>query len=175
MLSSVRSSTMEGFKGGTMKFLMINCVLFMLGSAAWAGGSFTGSGVGSGSSTTTPHPVAENHVAMQISSSYDQIQMQDANHPLHGGSGPCFGAVEMSAAKIAGHGMCLFTDTGGDVMVLHWHAKGQDETGALVGDWEISSGTGKWNGATGGGKFASKTDPNSGKFVNQITSDISLP
>ncbi|SLN10198.1 hypothetical protein ROA7450_00002 [Roseovarius albus] len=158
-----------------MKNLIVSCTVFMLGSAAWAGGNYTGNGVGSGTSTTTPHPVADNHVVLQTSSSYDKMQMEDASHPLHGGAGPCFGAVEMSAAKVAGHGMCLFTDAGGDVMVLHWHATGQDDSGALVGDWEISSGTGKWNGATGGGQFASKTDPNTGAFVNQITSDITLP
>ncbi|WP_254054652.1 hypothetical protein [Roseovarius sp. EL26] len=154
---------------------MTTCAVLIFGSATWAGGNYSGGGVGTGTSTSTPHPVAENHMVLQISSTYDKIQMEDADHPLHGGSGPCFGAIEVSATKVAGHGMCLYTDTGGEVVILHWHANGRDSSGALTGNWEISSGTGKWDGATGGGQFATKTDPNSGMFVNQITSDITLP
>ncbi|MGR3760005.1 hypothetical protein ACUXV3_07700 [Roseobacteraceae bacterium NS-SX3] len=150
-------------------------LLAAMGAAAFAGGGLSGNGVATGPSASAPHPVAENHALVDIGSTYDRIVMEDSAHPLHGGTGPCFGAVEMSAGAANGGGLCLFTDAEGDKLVLQWHADGMDADGALTGTWELTSGTGKWNGATGGGTFASATDEAAGTVENNFTSEIEMP
>lgn len=148
---------------------------FAASSAATAGSDWDQGGRGSGTSTSTVTQIADGHMVMHVSSAYDTVEMADPDHPMHGASGPCFGAVEIAAAAASGGGICTFTDRGGNMVVLHWAAKGMDATGALTGDWSISSGTGPWDGASGGGQFSSLTDPASGNFVNTITSKITLP
>ncbi|MFW8634655.1 hypothetical protein [Cribrihabitans pelagius] len=132
-----------------------------------------GKGMGISSSTVTE--IAENHMVMQIRSDYESVEMEDESHPMQGAAGPCFGAVEVVAGAADGTGICAFTDSAGDTVVLHWTAKGMDGSGALTGDWEVSGGTGKWQEAKGGGEFSSLTDPSSGQFVNTITSSVTLP
>lgn len=148
---------------------------FAASSAATAGTDWDQGGKGAGSSTSTVTPISDGHMVMHVSSTYDIIDMADPDHPMHGASGPCFGAVEIAAAAASGGGICAFTDSGGNRVVLHWDAEGMDASGALIGSWSLSGGTGPWKGASGGGQFSSLTDQASGDFVNTITSKITLP
>ncbi|MBY6055266.1 hypothetical protein KUV26_02300 [Leisingera daeponensis] len=132
-------------------------------------------GTGTGISTNSAFEIADGHMVMQISSSYENVEMEDASHPMSGAAGPCFGAVEVSSSAVSGGGICAFTDSAGDKVVLHWHADGMDASGALTGSWKLSGGTGHWDGAEGGGTFSSLTDQATGKFVNTITSSVTLP
>lgn len=144
------------------------------GSTA-AGATWDQGGQGSGTSTSTVKEIGENHMVMQVSSSYETVQMEDPDHPMNGASGPCFGAVEIAAGAATGGGICAFTDSTGSMVVLHWDAEAMEATGALTGSWTISGGTGPWAEASGGGRFSSLTDPASGSFVNTITSSVTLP
>ncbi|WP_245602974.1 hypothetical protein [Leisingera methylohalidivorans] len=112
---------------------------------------------------------------MQISSSYENVEMADAGHPMNGAAGPCFGAVEVASGSVGGGGICAFTDSAGDKVVLHWTAESMDPSGALTGSWKLTGGTGHWSDADGGGRFSSLTDPETGKFVNTITSSVTMP
>lgn len=148
---------------------------FVASGAATAGTEWDQDGVGSGSSTSTVTQIADGYMVMHVSSAYDTVEMADPDHPMHGASGPCFGAVEIAAAAASGGGICTFTDSSGHMAVLHWEAERMEASGALIGNWSISGGTGPWDGASGGGQFSSLTDPASGNFVNTITSKITLP
>ncbi|WP_264213531.1 hypothetical protein [Leisingera thetidis] len=112
---------------------------------------------------------------MQISSSYENVEMEDADHPMNGAAGPCFGAVEIAAGTVDGGGFCAFTDSAGGKVVLHWSAEAMDPSGALTGSWNLTGGTGQWADAEGGGSFSSLTDPETGTFVNTITSSVTMP
>ena len=119
--------------------------------------------------------IAEGHMVMQISSSYENVEMEEAEHPMNGAAGPCFGAVEVASGEVEGGGICAFTDGAGEKVVLHWDAEGMDQSGALTGSWTLSGGSGPWADAKGGGSFSSLTDPETGKFVNTITSNVTMP
>ncbi|MEW2913550.1 hypothetical protein [Leisingera sp. JC11] len=147
---------------------------FSAGTAS-AGTTWEQGGTGTGIASNTPTEIADGHMVIQTSSSYENVEMEDAEHPMNGAAGPCFGAVEAAPSGVTGGGICAFTDKVGEKVVLHWHAEGMDASGALTGSWKLSGGTGPWSGAEGGGTFSSLTDPETGKFVNTITSNVTLP
>lgn len=140
-----------------------------------AGTTWEQPGKGTGISTSTVNQISEGHMVMQISSSYENVEMEEADHPMNGAAGPCFGAVEVASDGVEGGGICAFVDSAGEKVVLHWQAEGMDQSGALTGNWTLSGGTGHWAEAQGGGTFSSLTDPESGKFVNTITSSVTMP
>ncbi|EDZ45527.1 hypothetical protein RBY4I_736 [Rhodobacterales bacterium Y4I] len=143
--------------------------------AAGAGTTWEQGGSGTGTATSSATEIADGHMVMQISSSYENVEMEDAEHPMNGAAGPCFGAVEAAPAGVTGSGICAFTDSAGEKVVLHWDAEGMDGSGALTGTWALGGGTGPWADAKGGGTFSSLTDPETGKFVNTITSSVTMP
>ncbi|WP_027243870.1 hypothetical protein [Leisingera daeponensis] len=143
--------------------------------AAGAGTTWEQGGSGTGTATSSATEIADGHMVMQISSSYENVEMEDAEHPMNGAAGPCFGAVEAAPAGVTGSGICAFTDSAGEKVVLHWDAEGMDGSGALTGTWTLGGGTGPWADAKGGGTFSSLTDPETGKFVNTITSSVTMP
>lgn len=143
--------------------------------AAGAGTTWEQGGSGTGTATSSATEIADGHMVMQISSSYENVEMEDAEHPMNGAAGPCFGAVEAAPAGVTGSGICAFTDSAGEKVVLHWDAEGMDGSGALTGTWTLGGGTGQWADAKGGGTFSSLTDPETGKFVNTITSSVTMP
>ncbi len=147
---------------------------FSAGTAG-AGTTWEQGGTGTGTASNSPTEIADGHMVIQTSSTYENVEMEDPGHPMNGAAGPCFGAVEAAPAGVTGGGICAFTDKAGDKVVLHWHAEGMDASGALTGSWKLSGGTGPWAAAEGGGKFSSLTDPASGNFVNTITSSVTLP
>jgi hypothetical protein len=150
-------------------------VCILAAGNALAGTTWDQGGQGTGTSSSTVTQIADNHMVMQVSSTYEQVDMESPDHPMNGASGPCFGAVEVSAGAASGGGICAFKDKAGDSVVLHWDAEAMEATGALTGSWTISGGTGPWAEASGGGRFSSLTDPASGNFVNTITSNLTLP
>lgn len=129
-------------------------------------------GTGTGTSTSSVTQIADGFMVMQISSTYDTVEMEDASHPMHGASGPCIGAVEIDDGIVDGAGICTFTDAAGNKVVLHWDAEEMEDSGALAGTWHLSGGTGPWENTEGGGDFSSLTDPETGKFVNTISSSM---
>jgi len=149
------------------------CILCAGGAVAETTWNQPGKGTGVTKASTVE--IAEGHSLMQISSTYDTVEMQDASHPMHGAAGPCFGSVEISGTAVSGSGVCAFTDSGGDKVVLHWTADAMEASGAMAGNWTLTGGTGKWAEAEGGGTYSSLADPASGTFVNTITSKLTLP
>ncbi|WP_291726871.1 hypothetical protein [Leisingera sp. F5] len=157
-----------------------HCLLMALFCAFSAGDGIAGTtwdqaGAGTGISTSSVTEIADGHMVMQINSSYENVEMTDTGHPMNGAAGPCFGAVEIASGSVGGGGICVFTGSTGDKVVLHWTAEAMDPSGALTGSWQLTGGTGHWSDAEGGGGFSSLTDPETGKFVNTITSSVTLP
>lgn len=138
-------------------------------------GSFESTGTATGQSKNTPHPVAEGHVLMQMHTEYDGFDMADTSNPLHGAAGPCFGSLEIAAGRISGGGLCRLTDTAGEHAVIRWQSERLDAEGQNHGVWMVLGGTGKWAGASGGGRFAAKADPETGTTTNQLSGAVSLP
>ena len=153
-----------------MRFLLIAAIC---AASSVSAETFSGGAIGSGTSMNEPMPIADGHMVMRTSGSYEMFEVE-AGHPLEGASGPCFGAVEVMGASVSGGGNCVFSTASGDKAVMTWVATGLGADGALTGDWSVSGGSGAWDGASGGGTFSSLTDPNTGKFVNTITGDITL-
>ncbi len=135
--------------------------------------TFSSGAVGTGTSSNEPVPIAEGHIVMRTSASYSMFEVA-AGHPLEGASGPCFGAVEIKGGAVSGGGNCVYDTASGDKAVMVWTATGLGADGALTGDWSVSGGSGAWSGASGGGTFSSLTNPETGKFVNTITGDITV-
>ncbi|SNS84275.1 hypothetical protein [Tropicimonas sediminicola] len=153
-----------------MRFVLFAAI--MAASPAFAE-TFSSGAVGTGTSSNEPIPIAEGHIVMRTSGSYEMFEVE-AGHPLEGAKGPCFGAVEIKGGEVSGGGNCVYETSSGDKAVMVWKAMGLGADGALTGEWSVSGGTGAWTGATGGGTFSSLTDPNTGKFVNTITGDITV-
>lgn len=135
--------------------------------------TFSSGAVGMGTSSNEPMPIAEGHIVMRTSGSYESFEVE-AGHPLEGASGPCFGAVEIMGSDVSGGGNCVYETSSGDKAVMIWTATGLGADGALTGDWTVSGGSGAWANASGGGTFSSLTDPDTGKFANTITGDITI-
>lgn len=130
-------------------------------------------GTATGMNTSTMYPVTEDHTLGDIHSAYTDITLQDASNPMHGATGDCFGAVEIIGVAISGGGNCLFSDAEGDRMVIEWTAQSLIESGGNAGIWQLTGGSGKFAGASGGGEYATSTDAE-GTETNNITGVITL-
>ena len=62
----------------------------------------------------------------------------------------------------------------GDKQISTWVATGVAKSGAITGTWTHVGGTGRYQGATGGGTFHSLTDRKTGTFVNTVKGAILL-
>ncbi|WP_170477274.1 hypothetical protein [Ruegeria arenilitoris] len=153
-----------------MRFLVIAAIVSI--SPAYAE-TFSSGAVGIGTSSNEPMPIADGHMVMRTSGSYEMFEVEPG-HPLEGASGPCFGAVEIMGTEVSGGGNCVFDTASGEKAVMAWEATGLGADGALTGNWSVSGGSGKWTSASGGGTFSSLTDPDTGKFANTITGDITI-
>ena len=159
----------DNFRGElVMRFVLIAAI--MATSPAFAE-TFSSGVAGTGTSSNEHIPIAEGHIAIRTSTSYEMFEVE-AGHPLEGASGPCFGALEIKGAEVSGGGNCVYDTASGDKAVMVWKATGMGADGALIGDWSVSGGSGAWTGASGGGTFSSLTAPDTGKFINTITGDI---
>ncbi|MFD0980679.1 hypothetical protein [Tropicimonas aquimaris] len=153
-----------------MRFLIIAVIL--VASPAFAE-TFSSGAVGTGTSSSEPIPIAEGHIVVRTTGSYEMFEVA-AGHPLEGASGPCFGTFEIKGTEVSGGGNCVYETASGDKAVMVWKAMAMGADGALTGDWSVSGGSGAWAGASGGGTFSSLTDPETGKFTNTISGDITI-
>ena len=157
-----------------MRTFVLAAGIAALAVPAFSGGTYDSSGVGYGTSQNEVTPIADGHMVMSSATTWDTMDMANADHPFQGMSGKCFGAVEVKVPNAAGSGHCVFTDGDGDQNVNRWVATGLGADGALQGSWTVVGGTGKFAGASGGGMFSSLTDQATGKFENTITGALTL-
>lgn len=143
----------------------------LVAAAPAAADTYTGKGMGTAMNKMMP--IADGHIVMQTFSEYESFEVSD-DHPLKGASGPCIGSLEINAGAVSGSGKCVYTTAEGEMAVMNWMAKGLSAEGAVEGDWTVSGGTGKWAGASGGGTFSSLTNPDTGKFVNDVTGEFNF-
>ena len=131
-------------------------------------------GKGMGQASLETMQLGENHMVMHTNTAYSTYEMEAADDPMQGMSGPCFGSMEVMAGKVSGGGHCAFTHANGDMAAIKWTATGMSPEGAITGDWEVTGGTGKWMGATGGGTFSSMTDQATGANENTVEGEVTL-
>ena len=77
------------------------------------------------------------------------IVLNPANHPANMVNRICAGGIRIAPDGKSGAalGSCTYADMEGDVFHLNW------QSGFTEGTWEMISGTGKFAGLTGSGKF----------------------
>jgi len=158
-----------------MSFRLILAAAAMAGLAAGAAAeTFDAAATGQGSSTSETMPLAEGLVVVDVASEYSDFQTGDPDSPMASASGPCFGAMLIDAGRVSGGGYCNYTDGDGDSWVVEWTAEAIDQDGRTQGGWRIVGGTGKWDGAAGGGRFDSGEDA-AGTYTNNVTGAVTLP
>ncbi len=123
---------------------------------------------GHGTSTSTAMPVSEGLVMVHAVSTYDRFDTEDPNSPFATAKGPCFGSILIDKGAVSGDGLCHYTDGDGDLVAMKWMAKGMSAEGRTLGEWMILGGTGKWDGASGGGDFDAGGDP----YTNNVTGEM---
>lgn len=135
--------------------------------------TYDAAGKGMGVNSNKVIEISDGHAVVNTQTAYDSFEVA-AGHPLEGASGACFGALLINGAGISGTGNCVFDTAAGEKAVMTWTATGFGSDGALTGDWTVSGGSGGWASATGGGTFSSLTDPDTMKFVNTISGNITV-
>lgn len=159
-----------------MKTVVLAAVFPILSApAALAQQSFSNNGVGTATTSSTSVQIAEGHVLINTQSTYSNLATEDGNNPLNGATGPCFGAMEITAPAIRGSGYCVFTDAGGDMAVVAWTADTLGAEGATGGQWSLTGGSGKYDGANGSGRYDLATNAQTGEQTNTVTGEITLP
>ncbi len=153
--------------------IFVTAAILAAATAAQADTMMT-KGKGMGQAATQVVQVGEGHMIMGLNTTYATYEMESADDPMQGMSGPCFGAMEVMAGKVSGGGNCAFTHANGDMASIKWTATGMSPEGAITGDWEVTGGTGKWMGATGGGTFSSLTDQATGASENSVEGEVNL-
>ena len=155
-----------------MKFCAAFIALAVSSITAFAGDVASVSGVGKGKATSMVEAVSKGHVLMQSVTEYKSFESVDAKSPFNGMTGKCWGAIEIKPPAASGKGNCAFTTASGDKHFNTWTATGLTKDGAVVGTWTMIGGTGKYVGASGGGKFRSLTDRDAGTFVNTVSGAV---
>lgn len=152
---------------------MIAASVVLASTPAFAGEAFNVSGVGKGKTTrTVVETIAEGHVLIGLNGQYETYEAANPSSPFKGMTGQCWGAVEVKPPSASGGGNCAFTTPSGDKHFNRYVVKGVTKDGALVGTWSVIGGTGKFEGAAGGGTFQSQTDEESGTFTNTVEGAI---
>lgn len=127
---------------------------------------------GVGTSNTEVTQIAEGHLVMVTDSIYEGFSGSD--DMMGTSKGSCHGTMHLMAGKLSGGGHCVYTDSEGDNWVVNWVPNAMTQTGAVEGNWTITGGSGKYEGAIGTGSFSTLTDQATGKFVNQTTGSATL-
>ncbi|MGI9479806.1 MAG: hypothetical protein ACR2PI_24105 [Hyphomicrobiaceae bacterium] len=157
-----------------MKLCAALIALAVSSVTAFAGEVANVSGVGKGKATSMVEAVGKGHLLMQSVTEYASYKSADPKSPFNGMTGKCWGAIEIKPPTASGKGNCAFATTSGDKHFNTWTATGLAKDGALVGTWAIVGGSGKFAGASGGGKFHSLTDRDAGTFVNTVSGAVVL-
>jgi hypothetical protein len=148
--------------------------------------SISAQGVAAGDETATVNRIDLDHVLIWTAIEFDPIGTEDPASPFSGLGGPCFGQVEVDGTSVSGGGYCTWTDGDGDSLTTRWTATGPGEESGLgesslttsvttAGDWEALSGTGKWEGVTGGGIYRMGVEPTTGRHVNHLAGELTTP
>ena len=145
----------------------------VVGTGAWAGDSYDLAGSTVGASTSTYLPFGDTHMFMDMSHTYT---MPDNGTPVSGMTGECFGYMEVAIGQGAfGGGTCVWSDADGDTWVGPWRINGITPERASQGTWFVAGGTGKFEGATGGGTFTALTDPQTGESQLDVAGSMVMP
>jgi hypothetical protein len=141
---------------------------------ALAGGTFSSNGVGHGTTSSVVYPVGEGHVVVMNMADYTNFEAEDPNNPMNGAKGPCFGEMEINKGAVAGDGYCTWVDADGESILVTWTATGRDADGNGIGEWQLMGGSGKWDGASGGGGYTVIAKDGSPERTNVTTGEITL-
>ena len=160
-----------------MKKLFATALAVGIGAAGtvFAGGSFDSTGTITGQSSSKVNPIHEGHLAILLSGTQDKFTMKDPDHPFANLAGTCMGAIEVRGPAATGGGICAYQNEAGDAAFVRFTTDSLSADGAFQGDWTMIGGTGGMSGITGGGRYASKTDPSNGKTEATLTGAVSLP
>jgi hypothetical protein len=158
-----------------MKSLTFSALLVASATLAHAAETYDIATVASGTQRTETTVVSEGHIVLHTISDYEMFDVDSGATPFSSATGVCFGAIEIVATIATGGGNCVFEDPDGDKLISAWKANGFGADGALVGTWNYTGGSGKFDGLSGGGKFSSLTDQATGKFRNTITGAARMP
>lgn len=157
------------------KTILAACSAILLtGFSAQAEMTLDASGTATGTSQNSFTVLGENHIIVKANSTYEKLMMKDASHPYNGMSGECFGSFEMKIPSAAGSGSCIFSDDEGNVSASRFEVTGMTAEGAITGTWSLLGGTGKFEGATGGGRFHNMSDREAGTFENTIAGAMNM-
>lgn len=156
------------------KTLMIAACLAVACVPAFATEIVNVGGLGKGTNKSSVVMVGEGHMLMNSITMYESFESADPKSPFNGMTGQCWGAIEIKVPSASGRGHCEFTDKSGDKNYNTWVATGLAKDGALLGNWTVIGGTGKYQNATGGGKFNSRTDRKAGTFENKVEGALIL-
>ncbi|MEQ8824688.1 MAG: hypothetical protein RIC14_09965 [Filomicrobium sp.] len=157
-----------------MRFRIIVAVVLLSSTTGFAGELSSFNGVAKGKSTRQAEPVAEGHVLLNLSTVYSSFETSDPKSPFKDQTGKCWGAIEVNPPNANGGGNCVFTTASGDKHFNKWTVTGLSKDGASVGNWVVIGGTGKYEGASGGGTFQALTDQKTGETSNTVEGAVIL-
>ncbi len=157
-----------------MKAIVGTAALLMAAAAPAGAETFDASGVMMGMTEMDMHAISETEQVVGLKTRYEEVSMENPDNPMNGMTGDCIGATFMSETGVSGSGWCAYIGEGGS-MVVSWTADGRDGEGAMTGQWQLVSGIGNWDGASGSGSFASLVDPEAGTSRNTVTGEIDIP
>lgn len=129
-------------------------------------------GMGHGTASSTPMPVSDSLIMVDVGSTYEGFETDDPMNPFASAAGPCFGSLLIDKGAVSGEGLCRYTDGDDEVAVVKWTATGMSAEGRTQGDWEILGGTGKWASMTGSGSFDAGGDGDA--YTNNITGEVTM-
>ena len=157
-----------------MKFRVAS-LLILVGGMAHAGGTFDSTGTITGQSTTKLYPVGEGQMVMEVTVSHDVFDMATEGHPFSGMSGTCTGGAQIRGPALTGSGVCQYSNESGDMAFLKWDMDSLSPEGATMGGWTMIGGTGTHAGISGGGRFVSATNRETGAVSLTLDGAVSLP
>jgi hypothetical protein len=174
MLPSIGSGFEEGETIMTRTVLGV-AALCLAASGAVAQTTYDWSGSTTGADQSRDFAITPEHVVVLMQSDYADIAMEDAQAPLQGAGGPCFGKAEFRGGAAEGDGYCLWRDPEGDLAISRWTATGMTEAGVITGSWETIGGSGKWAGASGAGAWERSQAEPRGPVELRFTGEGTLP
>ncbi|KZY31617.1 hypothetical protein A3731_23285 [Roseovarius sp. HI0049] len=136
--------------------------------------AYTSDGTATGQSQTEVIEAGADHQFMNVRATYNRFEMEDSSNPMNKLSGPCFGVLEVRGGAVEGNGVCVLDGLEGDRVTLGWNARRRDPQGNIHGYWHISSGSGRWLQASGGGTFSSNVNPANGTATNTLRGAVTL-
>jgi hypothetical protein len=159
----------------TLRTLILIGALYAAHGPALAETSFDAAAVGTGINRSEAFEITDTHAVALGVDTYDDIATEDADSPMNGASGPCFGKLEFREDGAAGDGYCTFNDRAGARFVIRWTVTGRSDGGELEGDWSLIGGAGPWVGSAGGGTFSQTMNPESKAFETRIAGEFTIP